>query len=291
LLGCKGTTGTQASFLRLFDNDHAKVDELDRKIALKMGGLSLYPVSGQTYSRKIDARVINVLSSIAQSASKFSNDIRLLQHLKEIEEPFEKDQIGSSAMAYKRNPMRSERIASLSRYVITQSVNPPLTASAQWFERTLDDSANKRLCIPEAFLSIDSILILYENIASGLCVNEHVINRRLSEELPFMVTENILMESVKRGMDRQVLHEKIRVHSMEAAKEVKSFGRPNDLLERIASDPAFSLNRSELDLLTDPFLYIGRCPEQVSYFLDNCIRPLIETAQDDLSFEQTEIKV
>ncbi len=291
LLGCKGTTGTQASFLSLFDQDHDKVEELDRRIASKIGVSDTYPVSGQTYSRKIDSRVISVLSSVAQSVSKFSNDIRLLQHLKEVEEPFEKDQIGSSAMAYKRNPMRSERMASLARYVITQSMNPPLTASAQWFERTLDDSANKRLCISESFLAIDAILILYENVASGLVVNRQVIHRRIMEELPFMATENILMESVKRGGDRQTLHERIRVHSMAAASEVKSFGRPNDLLNRIAGDENFELDRGELDRLLDPALYIGRCPEQVELFLKDYVDPVIEKSQQDLSGEQSHLKV
>ncbi len=291
LLGCKGTTGTQASFLSLFDGDHDKVEELDRLIAEKMGIPDTYPVSGQTYSRKIDSRVVTILSSIAQSASKFSNDIRLLQHLKEVEEPFEKDQIGSSAMAYKRNPMRSERMASLSRYVISQSMNPPLTASAQWFERTLDDSANKRLCISESFLATDAILIIYENVASGLCVNRQVIHRRIMEELPFMATENILMESVKRGGDRQALHERIRVHSMAAAAEVKSFGRPNDLLDRIADDVSFDLSRDDLNSLLDPSLYIGRCPEQVDRFLKEFVYPLLATSKDDLTAECPELKV
>lgn len=291
LLGCKGTTGTQASFLSLFDGDHGKVEALDRVISEKMGVNSAYPVSGQTYSRKIDSRVLGVLSSIAQSAAKFSNDIRLLQHLKEIEEPFEKDQIGSSAMAYKRNPMRSERIASLSRYVIAQSLNPPLTASAQWFERTLDDSANKRLSISESFLATDAILIIYENIASGLCVNREVITRRIMEELPFMATENILMEAVKRGGDRQDLHERIRIHSMAAAAEVKSFGRRNDLLDRIASDSLFSLNRTDLEGLLNPVLYIGRSPEQVDRFLSEFVNPILKDSEADLSGERPQLKV
>ena len=291
LLGCKGTTGTQASFLNLFDGDHKKVEDLDHMIALKMGFTDTYPVSGQTYSRKIDSKVISILSSIAQSAAKFSNDIRLLQHLKEIEEPFESDQIGSSAMAYKRNPMRSERMASLSRYVIAQSLNPPLTASAQWFERTLDDSANKRLCISESFLAIDAILIIYENIASGLCVNRPVIRRRIEEGLPFMATENILMECVKRGGDRQALHERIRVHSMAAAAEVKSFGRPNDLLVRIAEDTSFKLDHGDLQNLLNPLLYIGRCPEQVDRFLTEFVDPLIEASRGDLIGEQPQLRV
>lgn len=291
LLGCKGTTGTQASFLKLFDGNHEKVEDLDRRISAKMGVSDSYPVSGQTYSRKVDSKVLSVLSAVAQSAAKFSNDVRLLQHLKEVEEPFEKDQIGSSAMAYKRNPMRSERMASLARYVITQSMNPPLTASAQWFERTLDDSANKRLCIPEAFLAVDAILLIYENIASGLAVNMNVIHRRIMEELPFMATENILMEAVKRGGDRQELHERIRVHSMDAASEVKTHGRPNDLLDRIAEDPTFALGKEDLEDLLEPSLYIGRCPEQVTRFLNETVDPIIRKSTDDLLSDHPELKV
>jgi adenylosuccinate lyase len=275
-LGSRGTTGTQASFMSLFDNKHKKVKELDHRIAKKMGFDKVFPVSGQTYSRKVDARVLNVLSGIAQSASKFSNDLRLLAHLKEMEEPFEKNQIGSSAMAYKRNPMRSERIASLSRHVITNALNPALTAASQWFERTLDDSANKRISIPEAFLAVDAILNLYMNIADGLVVYPNVIRKHLDEELPFMCTENIMMEAVKRGGDRQTLHEAIRKHSMEASANVKINGNKNDLLDRIAKDPLFGMNRSDLDHLLDPRLYIGRAPEQVEEFLDDTIRPLLK---------------
>ena len=282
LLGCKGTTGTQASFLQLFHGDHEKVESLDRLICEKVGFPQPFPVSGQTYSRKIDSRVANILSSIAQSAHKFSNDIRLLQHLKEVEEPFEKDQIGSSAMAYKRNPMRSERIASLSRYAIADALNPAMTSSEQWFERTLDDSANKRISIPEAFLAIDAVLILYENVADGLVVYPKVIERHLSDELPFMATENILMEAVRRGGDRQDLHERIRVHSMAAGAAVKREGKSNDLLQRIASDPTFGLEPASINHLTDPKLYIGRCPEQVDAFLTDFVRPLLMKNTDFL---------
>ncbi len=290
-LGSKGTTGTQASFMNLFDNDQDKVRELDHRIAAKMGFDHVYPVSGQTYSRKIDSRVLNVLSGIAQSAHKFSNDIRLLQHLKEIEEPFEKSQIGSSAMAYKRNPMRSERIAALSRYVLTTALNPALTASEQWFERTLDDSANKRIAVPEAFLATDAILLLYANVSSGLVVYPEVIRKRLMDELPFMATENIMMAAVKRGGDRQDLHEKIRQHSMAAGSRVKQEGASNDLLERIAQDEAFGLGRDDLDGLLDPNLYVGRCPEQVEDFLQELVDPLllVNPLQDDEA--DSEIKV
>lgn len=275
MLGSKGTTGTQASFMSLFDNDHEKVKQVDERIAAKFGFAGVYPVSGQTYSRKIDARVVNVLSGIAQTAHKFSNDIRLLQHLKEIEEPFEKSQIGSSAMAYKRNPMRSERIAALSRYVIVNAGNPALTAAEQWFERTLDDSANKRIAIPEAFLATDAILMLFLNISNGLVVYPAVISRHLRDELPFMATENIMMEAVKRGGDRQDLHEKIRQHSMAAGARVKVDGEANDLLDRIAADPAFSLAKSDLDALLDANLYIGRCPEQVTEFIRDYVAPVL----------------
>ena len=241
LLGSKGTTGTQASFLELFNGDHEKVRQIDKKIAEKMGFAECYPVSGQTYSRKVDSRILNVLSGIAQSAHKFSNDIRLLQHLKEIEEPFEKNQIGSSAMAYKRNPMRSERIASLSNYVIADSINPAITAATQWFERTLDDSANKRISVPEAFLAIDGILDLYLNVVDGLVVYDKVIYQRFMKEIPFMATENIMMDAVKRGGNRQELHERIREHSMAAGAVVKKEGKENDLVDRIAADPAFGM--------------------------------------------------
>ena len=291
LLGCKGTTGTQASFLNLFQGDHDKVVALDRMIAEKMGFSDTYMVSGQTYSRKVDSRVLNVLSSIAQSAHKFSNDVRLLQHLKEIEEPFEKTQIGSSAMAYKRNPMRSERIASLSRYVISDALNPAMTASGQWFERTLDDSANKRISVPEAFLAVDAILSIYQNVVSGFVIYPGVIRKHLMDELPFMATENIMMEAVLRGGDRQDLHERIRVHSMAAGSVVKNEGKQNDLLERIASDPAFGLDAESLQSLLDPNLYIGRCPEQVTAFLEEQVKPLLAQYADDMELPDPELTV
>lgn len=291
LLGCKGTTGTQASFLDLFNGDHDKCVELDKRIASKMGFESSYYVSGQTYSRKVDARVLNALSSIAQSAHKFSNDIRLLQHLKEIEEPFEKTQIGSSAMAYKRNPMRSERIASLARYVMADALNPAMTAAEQWFERTLDDSANKRISVPEAFLAVDAILGIYTNVVNGLVVYPNMIHKHIMDELPFMATENIMMEAVKKGGDRQELHEKIRVYSMEAGSVVKNEGKPNDLLTRIAKDDAFGLDEEQLSKLLDPTLYIGRCPEQVTTFLNECINPILEAHKTDLDLEDVELNV
>ena len=279
LLGSKGTTGTQASFLELFDGDHEKVKALDRKIAEKMGFSDVYPVSGQTYSRKVDSQVLAVLCGIAQSASKFSNDIRLLQHLKEVEEPFEKNQIGSSAMAYKRNPMRSERIASLSRYVMVDSLNPCITAATQWFERTLDDSANKRISVPEAFLAVDGILNLYRNVADGLVVYPKVIRQHLERELPFMATENIMMDAVKRGADRQELHEKIRVHSMAASRVVKEEGGENDLLSRIAADPAFGVTMEELKKIVKPEKYVGRAPEQTTEFLNETVAPVLQRYQ------------
>ncbi len=282
LLGCKGTTGTQASFLELFDGDHEKCRALDRRIAEKMGYSGCFAVSGQTYTRKLDSRVLNVLSGIAQSATKFSNDIRLLQHLKEIEEPFEKGQIGSSAMAYKRNPMRSERIASLARYVMVDALNPAITTATQWFERTLDDSANKRISIPEAFLAVDGILSLYLNVVDGLVVYPKVIEQRLMKELPFMATENIMMDAVKRGGNRQELHERIRVHSMEAGRQVKVEGRENDLLERIAADEAFGVTLDELKDILDPAKYVGRSPEQVTEFLTECVNPILEQYSDEL---------
>ncbi|HIT06033.1 MAG TPA: adenylosuccinate lyase [Candidatus Scybalocola faecipullorum] len=285
LLGSKGTTGTQASFLELFDGDHEKCKEADRRIAQKMGFDGCYPVSGQTYSRKVDSRVLNVIAGIAQSAHKFSNDIRLLQHLKEIEEPFEKHQIGSSAMAYKRNPMRSERIASLSRYVMSDVMNTSMTAATQWFERTLDDSANKRLSIPEGFLAIDGILDLYMNVVDGLVVYPKVIEQHLMNELPFMATENIMMDAVKAGGDRQELHERIRVHSMEAGKVVKTEGRPNDLLERIAADPAFGMTMEQLQAIMKPENFVGRAPQQVEEFLANDIAPILEANKDDLGMK------
>lgn len=276
LLGSKGTTGTQASFLELFDGDREKVKELDQRIAAKMGYEGCYPVSGQTYSRKVDSRVLNVLSGIAQSAHKFSNDIRLLQHLKEVEEPFEKNQIGSSAMAYKRNPMRSERIAALANYVMSDAMNPALTAATQWFERTLDDSANKRLSMSEGFLAVDGILELYINVASGLVVYPKVIEARLMSELPFMATENILMDAVKAGGDRQELHERIRTHSMAAGKVVKEEGKDNDLLDRIASDPAFNMTRQQLEGLMKPENFVGCAPAQTEEFLVQMVMPVLE---------------
>ena len=276
LLGSKGTTGTQASFLELFDGDHEKVNALEEKIAREMGFERLVPVSGQTYSRKMDAMVLGTLSGIAQSASKFATDLRLLCHLKEVEEPFEKEQIGSSAMPYKRNPMRCERICSLARYVMTDSMNPAITASAQWFERTLDDSANKRISIPEAFLAVDAILNIYANVASGMVVHEKVIARHVAEELPFMATENIMMDAVKRGGDRQMLHEQIRRLSLEAGYQVKELGLPNDLIDRIAAEPMFGLTKEEIETHLNPVAYIGRCPEQVEEFLDREVKPILE---------------
>ncbi len=276
LLGSKGTTGTQASFLELFNGDHEKVRRLDERIAEKMGFSGVYPVSGQTYSRKVDSRVLNVLSGIAQSAHKFTNDIRLLQHLKEIEEPFEKNQIGSSAMAYKRNPMRSERIASLADYVISDAMNPALVAATQWFERTLDDSANKRLSVPEGFLAVDGILDLYLNVVDGLVVYDKVITKRFMEEIPFMATENIMMDAVKAGGDRQELHEKIRTYSMEAGRMVKQEGKANNLLELIAADPAFHRSLDELKSLMEPKLYVGRAPRQTEEFITEVIQPVLD---------------
>ena len=280
LLGSKGTTGTQASFLELFNGDHEKCKELDRKIAQKMGFKSCFPVSGQTYARKLDTIVCNCLALIAQSCCKFSNDLRLLQNLKEIEEPFEKHQIGSSAMAYKRNPMRSERIASLSRYVMIDALNPAWTASAQWFERTLDDSANKRVSIAEAFLATDGILDLYINVTSGLVVYPKVIHARLMSELPFMATENILMDAVKKGGDRQELHERIRVHSMAAAAVVKQDGGKNDLIDRIAADPAFMMTKEEILATMKPENFVGRASQQTADFLSEVIKPILDSNKD-----------
>ena len=285
LLGSKGTTGTQASFLELFDGDQETIDKIDPMIAEKMGFKACYPVSGQTYSRKVDTRVINVLAGIAASAHKFYNDIRLLQHLKEIEEPFEKTQIGSSAMAYKRNPMRSERIASLSRYVMVDALNPAITSATQWFERTLDDSANKRLSIPEAFLAIDGILDLYLNVVDGLVVYPKVIEKRLMSELPFMATENIMMDAVKAGGDRQELHEKIRTLSMEAGRNVKVEGKENNLLELIAADPSFNLTLEDLQKTMDPSKYTGRAKEQVEAFLKNVVQPVLDENKDLLGLK------
>ena len=282
LLGSKGTTGTQASFLELFDGDQEKVKLVDKKIAEKMGFSGCYAVSGQTYSRKVDSRVLNVLAGIAQSAHKFSNDIRLLQHLKEVEEPFEKSQIGSSAMAYKRNPMRSERMASLADYVISDAMNPMLVASTQWFERTLDDSANKRLSIPEGFLAIDGILDLYLNVVDGLVVYPKVIEKHMMAEIPFMATENIMMDAVKAGGDRQELHERIRELSMEAGKNVKVNGQDNNLLELIAADPAFNMTLEELQKTMEPSRYVGRSKEQVEEFLAEVIAPILEENKEIL---------
>lgn len=276
LLGSKGTTGTQASFLELFDGDQETIDKIDPMIAEKMGFRECYPVSGQTYSRKVDTRVLNILAGIAASAHKFSNDIRLLQHLKQVEEPFEKTQIGSSAMAYKRNPMRSERIASLSRFVICDAVNPAITSATQWFERTLDDSANKRLSVPEGFLAVDGILDLCLNVVDGLVVYPKVIEKQLMAELPFMATENIMMDAVKAGGDRQELHERIRELSMEAGRNVKVEGKENNLLELIAADPAFNLTLEELQTTMDPAKYVGRAPRQVEVFLKNAVNPVLE---------------
>lgn len=282
LLGCKGTTGTQASFKELFNNDQAKLDQLDPKIAQKMGFDGCYPVSGQTYSRKVDTRVMNVVAGIAASAHKMSNDIRLLQHLKEVEEPFEKNQIGSSAMAYKRNPMRSERIASLSRYVIIDALNPAITSATQWFERTLDDSANKRVAISEGFLAIDGILDLCLNVADGLVVNEKVIEKHIRSELPFMATENIMMDAVKQGGNRQELHEEIRKLSMEAGVTVKQKGLENNLLDLIAADEVFDVTREELESYMVPANYVGRSVEQTEAFLANIVKPILEANRECL---------
>ena len=282
LLGSKGTTGTQASFLELFNGDQETIDKIDPTIAAKMGFKECYAVSGQTYSRKVDTRVVNVLAGIAASAHKMSNDIRLLQHLKEVEEPFEKNQIGSSAMAYKRNPMRSERIASLSRYVMVDALNPAITSATQWFERTLDDSANKRLSIPEGFLAIDGILDLCLNVVDGLVVYDKVITKHMMAELPFMATENIMMDAVKNGGNRQELHEKIRQLSMEAGKNVKVEGKDNNLLELIAADPSFNLTLEELQATMEPSKYVGRAPIQVDKFLANVVNPILEANKEDL---------
>ena len=282
LLGSKGTTGTQASFLELFEGDQETIDKIDPMIAEKMGFKNCYPVSGQTYSRKVDTRVLNILAGIAASAHKMSNDIRLLQHLKEVEEPFEKSQIGSSAMAYKRNPMRSERIASLSRYVMVDALNPAITSATQWFERTLDDSANKRLSIPEGFLAIDGILDLCLNVVDGLVVYPQVIEKHMRAELPFMATENIMMDAVKAGGDRQELHERIRELSMEAGRTVKVEGKDNDLLERIAADPAFNLTIEELRKSMEPSRYVGRAKEQTVTFVEKTVQPVLDAHKEML---------
>ncbi|OUQ59373.1 adenylosuccinate lyase [Flavonifractor sp. An112] len=292
LLGCKGTTGTQASFLELFDGDHAKCRELDRKIAAEMGFEATAAVSGQTYSRKVDYQVVSTLSGIAQSASKFATDLRLLCHLKEVEEPFEKNQIGSSAMPYKRNPMRCERICALARYVMADAVNPAVTAASQWFERTLDDSANKRLSVPEAFLAVDAILNIWANVADGLVVHEKVIEKHVLEELPFMASENIMMDAVKKGGNRQDLHERIRVLSQQAGANVKDLGLSNNLIDLIAADPAFSmLSREELTAHLEPSRYIGRCPEQVEEFLKEEVEPALERYPHALEGKTAELKV
>ena len=280
LLGSKGTTGTQASFLELFDGDQETIDKIDPMIAEKMGFENCYPVSGQTYSRKVDTRVLNILAGIAASAHKMSNDIRLLQHLKEVEEPFEKSQIGSFAMAYKRNPVRSERIASLSRYVMVDALNPAITSATQWFERTLDDSANKRLSVPEGFLAIDGILDLCLNVVDGLVVYPKVIEKRLRSELPFMATENIMMDAVKAGGDRQELHERIRELSMEAGRTVKVEGKDNNLLELIAADPAFNLTLEELEKTMEPSRYVGRAKEQTEVFLAKTVQPVLDAHKE-----------
>ena len=291
LLGSKGTTGTQASFLELFEGSHEKCRELDRRVAKEMGFSSTVCVSGQTYSRKVDAAVLATLSGIAQSASKFATDLRLLCHLKEVEEPFEQNQIGSSAMPYKRNPMRCERICALARYVMTDAMNPAVTAASQWFERTLDDSANKRLSVPEAFLAVDAILNIYANVVGGLVVHEKVIERHVQEELPFMASENIMMDAVKRGGNRQELHERIRVLSQQAGCAVKDRGEPNDLIDRIAADPLFGMSREELTAHLQPSRYIGRCPEQVEEFLRDEVSPVLERYAAALGGKETELTV
>jgi adenylosuccinate lyase len=285
LRGVKGTTGTQASFMNLFDNDEKKVKGLDKYVANKMDFKDTYPVTGQTYSRKLDSIILNTLSEIAQSAYKFSNDLRLLQSMKEVEEPFEKNQIGSSAMAYKRNPMRSERISALARYIIVNSLNPAITASTQWFERTLDDSANKRISVAEAFLALDGVLNLYVNIAGNMVVYEKVITTHVNNELPFMATENILMEAVKRGGDRQELHESIRVHSMAAARRVKEEGLSNDLIERIINDDSFKMSKEEILAVIDPVKFVGRAPSQVVDFICEYVNPILEENKDEIGVE------
>ena len=291
LLGCKGTTGTQASFLELFEGDHEKCKELDRRIATEMGFEASVPVSGQTYSRKVDSAIISTLSGIAQSASKFATDVRLLCHLKEVEEPFESKQIGSSAMPYKRNPMRCERICALARYVMADVMNPTFTAATQWFERTLDDSANKRISVPEAFLAVDAILNIYENVSAGLVVHEKVIEKHILEELPFMASENIMMDAVKKGGDRQELHERIRVHALEAGRNVKDLGLNNNLIDLIAEDPIFGMSREELVAHMEPSRYIGRCPQQVEDFISECITPVLDAHSKALTGVHTELKV
>lgn len=289
LLGSKGTTGTQASFLNLFDGDHSKVKELDLKIARMMGFDSVFDVSGQTYSRKLDSRVLSVLSGIAQSATKFANDVRLLQGLGELEEPFEDKQVGSSAMAYKRNPMRCERMTSIARNVVAQTINPAITEMTQWLERTLDDSANRRIALSEAFLSVDAVLDIFLNVSDGLVVYPNVINKRLMEKLPFMATENIMMEAVRRGGDRQELHEKIRQYSMQVTSAIKLEGKDNNLISLIASDPAFMMNKEELETLLDPKKYVGRAPQQTEEYIKEKVMPMLDG--ENLSGLNTELKV
>ncbi len=289
LLGSKGTTGTQASFVELFDGDSKKINELERLIAEEMGFKDVVPVSGQTYSRKVDAQVLNTLSGIAQSCSKFSNDMRLLQSFKEMEEPFEENQIGSSAMAYKRNPMRSERITSLARYVMIDSLNPAFTAGTQWFERTLDDSANKRISVAEAFLGVDAILNIMINVTSGLVVYPKMVRQRVMRELPFMATENIMMSAVKKGGDRQELHEKIREYSIEAGRQVKEKGLENDLCERILADDSFKITKEELDEILKPESFTGRSEEQVEEFIEKHIKPIMDANKEILN-EKVEMK-
>ena len=291
LLGSKGTTGTQASFLELFEGDHEKVRLLEEKIAREMGFDAVVPVSGQTYSRKLDYNVVSTLAGVAQSASKFATDLRLLCHLKEVEEPFEKNQIGSSAMPYKRNPMRCERICSLARYVIVDVGNPAITTATQWFERTLDDSANKRLSVPEAFLAVDAILNIWANVASGLVGHPKVIEKHVLEELPFMASENIMMDAVKRGGDRQELHERIRVLSQEAGRNVKELGLSNNLIDLMAADPAFGMTKAELSAHLDPAAYTGRCAQQVEAFLAQCVAPVLERYAGALEGKETELNV
>ena len=291
LLGSKGTTGTQASFLELFEGDHGKVKQLEEKIAKEIGFTAVVPVSGQTYSRKLDYNVVSTLAGVAQSASKFATDLRLLCHLKEVEEPFEKNQIGSSAMPYKRNPMRCERICSLARYVIVDVGNPAVTTATQWFERTLDDSANRRLSVPEAFLAVDAILNIWINVASGLVVHPKVIEKHVLEELPFMASENIMMDAVKRGGDRQKLHERIRVLSQEAGYHVKELGQPNNLIDLMAADPVFGMSREEMCAHLDPSAYIGRCPEQVEEFLRDWVKPVLRCRAGVLNRDDIDLNV
>ena len=291
LLGSKGTTGTQASFLELFEGDHGKVKQLEEKIAKEIGFTAVVPVSGQTYSRKLDYNVVSTLAGVAQSASKFATDLRLLCHLKEVEEPFEKNQIGSSAMPYKRNPMRCERICSLARYVIVDVGNPAVTTATQWFERTLDDSANRRLSVPEAFLAVDAILNIWINVASGLVVHPKVIEKHVLEELPFMASENIMMDAVKRGGDRQKLHERIRVLSQEAGYHVKELGQPNNLIDLMAADPVFGMSKEEMCAHLDPSAYIGRCPEQVEEFLRDWVKPVLRCRAGVLNRDDIDLNV